>query len=75
MEGIKWWKSLDAGTRDWLIAHNGEALPAEVVAKVVAAGGNVASDAWWVGEEGPDGLYLSDEAVDWIEAVGNAEST
>lgn len=74
MESIEWWTSLDAGTKEWLIAHNGEALPADVRAKVVAAGGDVASDAWWVGEQGPDGFHLSDRAVDWIEAVGNDEA-
>jgi hypothetical protein len=74
VESIEWWASLDPGTKDWLIAHNGEALPARVLAEVVAAGGDVTSNAWWVGEEGADGFYLSDEAVDWIEAVGNAEA-
>ena len=74
MESIEWWTSLDAATKDWLVAHNGEALPARIVAKVVAAGGDVTSNAWWVGELGTDGFYLSDEAVDWIEAVGNAEA-
>ncbi|WP_426321608.1 hypothetical protein [Microbacterium sp. E-13] len=73
MESIEWWPSLDAETKDWLIAHNGEALPAEVLGKVAAAGGIVTSNAWWIGEDGPDGFFLSDEAVDWIEAVGNAE--
>lgn len=73
MESIEWWPSLDPGTKDWLIVHNGEALPTRIVAKVVAAGGDVTSNAWWVGEQGSDGFYLSDEAVDWIEAVGNDE--
>jgi hypothetical protein len=74
VESIEWWASLDPGTKDWLIAHNGEALPERVLARVVAAGGDVTSNAWWVGEQGRDGFYLSDEAVDWIEAVGNAEA-
>ncbi|TDN91496.1 hypothetical protein [Microbacterium sp. BK668] len=73
MESIEWWSSLDATRKDWLIAHNGEALPAGVLGKVVAAGGIFTSNAWWIGEAGPDGFFLSDAAVDWIEAVGNAE--
>ena len=73
MESIEWWPSLDAATKDWLITHNGEALPAEVLGRIVAAGGIVTSNALWIGEDGPDGFFLSDEAVDWIEAVGNAE--
>ena len=74
MESIEWWASLEPETKDWLIAHNGEALPERVLAEVVTAGGDVTSNAWWVGEQGRDGFFLSDEAVDWIEAVGNAEA-
>ena len=74
METIEWWESLEPGAKEWLIEHNGEAVPDDILAGIVAAGGAVASDAWWVGEEGPDGFYLSDEAVDWIETVGNEEA-
>ena len=42
--------------------------------KIAAAGGSLTSDAWWIGEEGPDGFYLSEEAIDWIEARANDES-
>lgn len=61
-------------TRDWLIANNGDALTASVVEEITRAGGQVASDAWWVGQSGPTGFYLSDEAVDWIEEVANGEA-
>jgi len=74
MDGIQWWESLDAGAKEWLIAHNGEPVPADISAKIVAAGGDFASGRWWVGEEGPEGWQLSDEAVDWIEAVANEEA-
>ena len=73
METIDWWPEIDPATRDWLTAHNGEALPEDVLSKIIAAGGTLASDAWWIGEEGADGIYLSDEAVDWIETVANDE--
>ena len=70
----EWWPRLDPGTREWLIAHNGEAVPAAVLSKIVWAGGVVTSDAGWVGADGPEGFYLSDEATDWIEASANEEA-
>ena len=73
MDIEEWWSQLDAATREWLIAHNGEAVPPEVVSEIVASGGVVASDAGWVGGERAEGLYLSDEAIDWIEAIANGE--
>lgn len=69
-----WWSRLPDETRDWLIGHNGEALPAWVVEQIGRAGGSVTTGAWWVGENGPAGLSLSDAAVDWIEAVANGET-
>ncbi|MDN3495811.1 hypothetical protein QL996_13300 [Planococcus sp. APC 4015] len=74
MQIIEWWPELDSETQGWLIAHNGEALSPEVLTKIVAAGGSLTSNAWWVGQGGPKGFYLSDEAVDWIEATANGES-
>ena len=65
---------MEPSTRDWLIENNGDAVPAEVLAEIEDAGGSVASGAWWVGEYGPSGFFFSDEAVDWIEAVGNGET-
>ena len=73
MEIIDWWPKLDSDTKAWLTAHNGEELPAEVLTMIEEAGGSVTSGAWWIGESGPDGFFLSDEAVDWIEAVANDE--
>ena len=69
-----WWPRLRQGTRDWLIANNGDALPASVTEEITRAGGSVATDAWWVGQNGPTGFYLSDAAVDWIEEVANEET-
>ncbi len=68
-----WWPRLVPETQDWLIAHNGEAVPGSVIREITRAGGSVTADAWWVGQNGPTGLYLSDAAVDWIEAVANEE--
>jgi hypothetical protein len=74
MENIEWWPKLDYHAKEWLIAHNGEAVSPEVLSKIVAAGGSANPSAWWVGESGPDGFFLSDEAVDWIEMTANDES-
>ena len=68
-----WWPRLPQATRDWLVDHNGEAVPAWITEQIARAGGVVATDAWWVGEYGPTTFYLSDEAVDWIDAVANGE--
>lgn len=68
-----WWPRLSQETRDWLVAHNGDEVPAAVVAEITRAGGLVAGDAWGAGHDTPQGAYLPDEVVDWIEAVANGE--
>jgi hypothetical protein len=40
------------------------------MSKIVAVAGSVLE----VGESGPDVVYLTDEAVDWIETTANDES-
>lgn len=69
----QWWPSLRPSTREWLIAHNGEALPAEIAAEIGDAGGAVAPDASSAAESGATGSFLQDDAIDWIEAVANEE--
>lgn len=73
MEISEWWTRLGSDTKEWLIAHNGEAISRETLVQILAAGGSLTSNAWWVGELGPEGFFLSDEAVDWIEAAANDE--
>ncbi|MDQ0819389.1 hypothetical protein QFZ79_001684 [Arthrobacter sp. V4I6] len=68
----EWWPLVQAETRNWLIEHNGEPLPQPVMADILAVAGGTADSAWWVGGSA-DGPLLSDEAVDWIEAVANDE--
>ena len=68
-----WWPLLQLETREWLIANNGDVLSTQVLDEIVRVGGPVPSDAWWVGANGPDGFYLSDAAIDWIEALANGE--
>ena len=55
------------------MAHNGEAVPPDVVSKIVAAGGVATPDAGWLGSQQAEGLHLSDAATDWIEAIANDE--
>ena len=74
MDIEQWWPNLSGATKEWLIANNGDAIPEPVVIEIVAAGGVVASESKWVGENGPDGFFLSDEATDWVEAVANNET-
>ena len=70
---MEWWSALRPETRDWLIAHNGEAVPASVIEEIEGAGGSVRSGDWWVGRNGPTGFYFSDQAINWVEEVANGE--
>lgn len=74
MDIEQWWARLDESSKQWLIDHNGEALPGDIIAKIVDAGGPVISDAWWSHQDGPSGFYLPDDAVDWVEVTANDES-
>jgi hypothetical protein len=67
------WPLLQQESRDWLVAHNGEALSAAVLDDLARVGGSVPAEAWWVGASGPDGVHLSDAAIDWVETVANGE--
>ena len=68
-----WWPKLAAEDQQWLIHHNGERVPTNVLAKVAHVGGLVCTPTSIIGETRPDGFYFSDEAVDWIEAIANGE--
>jgi hypothetical protein len=69
----EWWPRLSQATVTGSSPNNGEAVPVSVTEEITRAGGSVATDAWWVGQNGLTGFYLSDEAVDWIEEVANGE--
>lgn len=58
----QWWPKLKPATRAWLMDNNGDAMPDEVVTEITAAGGVLTAAS------------LSDEDMDWIEAVANGES-
>ena len=56
-----WWPRIPHESRQWLVENNGDAVRDDIVAEIVRAGGELTDS------------YLPDEAVDWIEAVGNGE--
>lgn len=66
------WPALAPETRAWLIAHNGEPVPADVASAINSAGDLRAPDAVKRRDITP-GRALSDEDVDWIETVANDE--
>lgn len=70
MDIAQWWPDLEPSTRTWLIAHNGEPLPEEIVRDIRRAAGADPAEVS-IGEDGS--ASLSDDAVDWIEAVANEE--
>ena len=69
-----WWPKLRPESRDYLIANNGNVVPARLVEEIAGVGGAIATDAWWVGRADPTGLYLSDEGIDWIDEFANGET-
>lgn len=56
-----WWPKIRRESRQWLMDNNGDAVRGDILEEILRAGGEV------------NGSYLSDEAVDWVEAVANGE--
>jgi Methyltransferase domain len=69
-----WWPRLQPATRAWLVANNGDAVPAPIVEEIVHAGGPGRSDAWWVAQDGSADARMPDAAIDWIEEIANEET-
>lgn len=67
------WNALEPETRAWLIEHNGESLDPQILDEVLAANNGVADPSWWAGESTAGSSQLTDDAIDWIEAVANGE--
>ena len=70
----QWWTKLQPSTQDWLIANNGDLVPADVVAEIAAVGGPASGDSWWAVRSGAPGHYFPDDATDWVEAAANGET-
>lgn len=69
----EWWPKLTESAREFLMANNGDAVPAPIVHEIEAVSGVVGPDAWWLGESRPEGTHLSDRATEWIEEQANDE--
>ena len=64
---------MDPSTQQWLINNNGDVVPPSILDQITAVAGVPTTDASLVGENAPEGFFLSDEAIDWIEEMGNDE--
>jgi hypothetical protein len=69
----EWWPKLSSPSRDWLLANNGDAVPAEIRGEIAAAGGPDTSEEWWTNQIDSEGFHFPDDATDWVEAVANGE--
>jgi hypothetical protein len=68
------WPELRPATREWLIAHNGESVPANIISEVTRLGGPLAIGTAWVNDETSSAsFHFSDEVTDWIEQIANGE--
>ncbi|WP_141843779.1 hypothetical protein [Humibacillus xanthopallidus] len=67
------WPLLKDSSRQWLMEHNGEPLPDDLIADILRVTGGEQNAQWWAGDAGEGETQLSDEAVDWIETVANDE--
>jgi hypothetical protein len=67
------WLQLTPETRAWLIAHNGEPVPANVISEVTRLRGPLAVSAYWVSDPSTSSTHFSDEVTDWIEKFANGE--
>ena len=53
------WPKLRQPSRDYyLIGNNGDVVPPDLVDEIARAGGIIGTEAWWVGQNGAEGLFL-----------------
>ena len=57
----EWWPKLEPATREWLVANNGDVIPADIIGTLTKAGRSSSTD------------QFGDDEIDWIEAVANDE--
>ena len=65
------WPRLSPSSQSWLIDHNGEPLPDDLVEEILSVTDGARDPHWWAGPSTEGQTQLTDEAVDWIEAVAN----
>ena len=71
MDFLQIWAHLSTSGRSWLIEHNGEPLPDDLIAEILSVTGGEQDPQWWAGPSTEGETQLTDQAVDWIEAVAN----
>ena len=69
------WPRLTPLSRSWLIEHNGEPLPDDLIGEVLGVAGGETNAEWWAGPSVDGQTQLNDEVVDWIETVANGDVT
>lgn len=67
------WLELRPETREWLIAHNGESVPGNIISEVTRLSGPMAVGTIWVDDPSSASFHFSDEVTDWIEQTANGE--
>lgn len=67
------WPRLGAPTRAWLMEHNGEQLPHDVLDEILTVTSGNRDPQWWANISHEGETQLTDEAADWIEATANGE--
>lgn len=67
------WPGLATSTQTWLIEHNGEPLPDDVLGEILTVTAGQRDPSWWAGDSYEGETQLTDEAVDWIDETANGE--
>lgn len=73
MDMSQLWPRLAPSTRTWLIEHNGERLPDDIVEEILDVTAGQRDPRWWAGDSGEHETQLTDQAVDWIDETANGE--
>lgn len=67
------WPRLATSTQTWLVEHNGEPLPGDILDEILAVTAGQRDPRWWAGESQEGETQLTDGAVDWIDETANGE--
>lgn len=67
------WPRLATTTQTWLVEHNGEPLPDDILDEILTVTAGQRDPRWWAGDSHGGETQLTDEAVDWIDATANGE--
>ena len=71
MDFAQIWPHLAPLSRSWLLEHNGEPLPDDLIGEVIGVAGGEQNADWWTGPSVDGQTQLTDEVIDWIETVAN----